>query len=243
LTAEQGATFTKAVERIADSLPFEDQDGPTSRYQRRADALVQLAGTHIAQDQDPDRATVIVHTYLDTLRGGPGVGETEDGAVFSSDVMRRLVCDSRIQLLIEDADGTPLGYGRTRRTAPPSLRRVLKERDRVCCWPGCGRSDFLQSHHRTLWPDGGRTNASEMEMFCPVHHAYIHDHDIRIQGAPGGELRFFRPDGSEIVAGLPPLEPQVKEWFDAKVSGPLVPVSEPEEERVPVRVGAAWDTS
>jgi hypothetical protein len=192
---------------------------------------VRLSGTHIATDQDPDRATVIVHTYLDTLRGGTGVGETEDGAVFSSDVMRRLVCDSRIQLLIEDADGTPLGYGRTRRTAPPALRRVLVERDRVCCWPGCGRSDFLQSHHRIQWPDGGSTDASEMEMFCPVHHAYLHDHDIRIQGAPGGELRFFRPDGSEIVAGLPALEPEVREWFDAEVSGPLVPVRELEHPR------------
>jgi hypothetical protein len=202
---------------------------------------VQLAGTHIANDQDPDRATVIYHVDIDTLRNGTGVGETEDGAVFSSDVMRRLVCDSRIQLLVEDGDGRPLGYGRTMRTAPPALRRVLMERDRGCSWPGCGRTDFLQAHHRTEWPDGGRTNANEMEMYCPEHHSFIHREDIRIVGEPGGEVRFFRPDGSEIGCGTPSLEPDVKEWFDAKLVGPLVPVEE--QTRESVGAGAAWDTS
>ncbi|MGH2755568.1 MAG: DUF222 domain-containing protein [Actinomycetota bacterium] len=239
LTAEQGSTFAKAVERIADSLPIKDEDGIVTRAQRRADALVQLAGTHIANDQDPDRATVIVHADLDTLRSGIGVGETEDGGVLSSDVLRRLVCDSRIQLLVEDGDGNPLGYGRTQRTAPPALMRVLKRRDRVCCFPGCGRTDHLQGHHRTEWPDGGRTDEDDMELYCPVHHAYIHREKIRIVGRPGGELRFFRNDGSEIVAGPRTLDPQVKEWFDAEVFGPLVPPAVDGAERDPMASVAA----
>jgi hypothetical protein len=65
-----------------------------------------------------------------------------------------------------------------------------------------------------------------MEMYCPVHHSFIHREDIRIVGEPGGEVRFFRPDGSEISAGCGPLERQVREWFDATVFGPLVPVME-----------------
>ena len=100
------------------------------------------------------------------------------------------------------------------------------ERDGVCCWPGCGRTDFLQSHHRIEWPDGGRTDADEMEMFCPTHHSFVHDNDIRIEGRPGGELRFFRPDGSAIVAGCGPLDPPVKEWLDRELFGPLIPVTE-----------------
>ena len=47
---------------------------------------MQLAGATIANDQDPDRATVIAHVPLETLTTGIGVGETEDGAMFSSDV-------------------------------------------------------------------------------------------------------------------------------------------------------------
>jgi hypothetical protein len=57
LTAEQGATFSQAVERIAESLPIEDPDGIVTMAQRRADALVELAGATIAADQDPERAT------------------------------------------------------------------------------------------------------------------------------------------------------------------------------------------
>jgi hypothetical protein len=159
------------------------------------------------------------------LRTGKGVGVTEDGAVFSSDVMRRSTCDSRIQLVVEDEDGTPLGFGRTKRTAPPALRRLLVERDEVCCWPGCGRPDFLRSHHRDHWTAGGETNADVLEMYCPTHHSFIHREDVRIEKTPEG-LRFFMPDGREIVSGSPPLEPEVKDWFDAKVFGPLVPVDE-----------------
>ena len=224
LTAEQGAVFTKSIERVTDAIPFEDEDGPTSRYQRRADALVQLAGATIANDQDPDRATVIAHVPLETLTSGMGVGETEDGAVFSSDVMRRLVCDSRIQLLVEDADGKPLGYGRTMRTAPPQLRRVLMERDRVCCWPGCGRTDFLQSHHRDHWIDGGKTDADVLDMYCPVHHTFIHQADVRIEG-DSGNLRFYMPNGREIVSGLSPLAPETRDRLNASVFGPLVPIA------------------
>jgi hypothetical protein len=140
--------------------------------------------------------------------------------------MRKLMCDSRVQLVLEDAEGKPLGYGRTQRTAPPQLRRLLVERDQVCCWPGCGRTDFLQAHHRNHWIDGGRTNEDELEMYCPIHHTFIHREKVRIEGPPGGEPRFLMPDGREIVSGSRPLEPEVREWFDAKVSGPLIPLEE-----------------
>lgn len=76
-----------------------------------------------------------------------------------------------------------------------------------------------------------------MEMFCSVHHSFIHDAVIRIEGAPGGELRSFRPDGSEVLAGMAPLEPMVREWLDTAAFGPHVPV-----DREPVTAGM-WDTS
>ena len=45
-------------------------------------------------------------------------------------------------------------------------------------------------------------------------------------------------DGREIVAGMAPLEPRVKEWLDKAAFGPLVPVAD----REPVAAGAL-DTS
>ena len=57
-----------AIDRIADA---EGPDAVTGEYrpqgERRADALLTIAGAAIADDADPDRATVSIHVDLDSL--------------------------------------------------------------------------------------------------------------------------------------------------------------------------------
>ena len=241
LTAEQGSTFLKGLERVTDSLDMKEPDGTyASLTQRRADALVELAGTRIAADRDPDRATVIVHADLETLMTGIGVAETEQGAIFSSDVLQRLLCDARIQMVLEDSEGRFIEHSYTQRTAPPSLRRVLMKRDETCRFPGCGRTDALQAHHQIHWPKGGPTKGSNMYMYCPSHHGYVHDGRIKVIGDPHGELHHFRPDRSEIVAGALPLEPAVLDWMTEMLGGATGPPSVTEP---PGRELVARDTS
>jgi hypothetical protein len=91
----------------------------------------------------------------------------------------------------------------------------------------------------TEWPDGGRTNEAEMAMYCPTHHRFIHRNKIRIVGMPGGELRHYRPDGSEVIAGPPALTPEIKEWLSERVLKPTLDARDKE----PAAVGACWDTS
>jgi hypothetical protein len=57
LPAAQGAVVARALQRVTDSLPaMPDEEDPSFVEARRADALVALCSTHIADDADPDRA-------------------------------------------------------------------------------------------------------------------------------------------------------------------------------------------
>ena len=214
LTAEQGASFTAAIERTAGKLAREDETGPVSMYQRRADALGALAEVQIAADNDPARADVVLVVNLETLRDGIGSGRTLDGGFFSSDVMQRITCDSRIQLLVEGDDHKPIGIGRNDRIVPVWLRRVLDMRDTSCRFPGCTSQLFLQSHHHDFWTrDLGPTNEDNLSLLCPFHHRLVHQPGWRIEGDPRGELVFIRPDGQVVRDGPPPLDYDVKKWL------------------------------
>lgn len=86
--AAQGAAITKAIRRAADQLPSMpsqelapclESPAEVVLEQRCADALLALAARAIAEDEDADRATVVVHTTL--CSGGPAApgAEIEDG--------------------------------------------------------------------------------------------------------------------------------------------------------------------
>lgn len=231
LDAEAGSRIVAALDRIAEDQPVFDVQGDVVPLQaRRADALEELAATRIAEDQDPDRATVIVTADLDTVAGGAlssgpqnrdggGVAESEDGAIFSSDVLARMMCDCRLQMVIEEGEGVPVAYGRTRRIPPPPLRRSLKKRDRCCRFPGCGATQFLRAHHIDWWARGGPTDPDNLVLVCPYHHRLLHEGRWTLRGDPGGDLMWARPDGSILHEGPPPLDYDVKKWLWEDVLG------------------------
>ncbi|MGI8775210.1 MAG: DUF222 domain-containing protein, partial [Actinomycetota bacterium] len=213
LTAEQGAKITAALERAAAQMPRRDDEDDLSLGQRMADGLAALASVQIASDSDPDRANVLVHVDLETLRSGRGAAWTEDGAMFGSHTLGVILCDARLQALIEDENGKPLGLGRTSRATPVWMRRAVKARDKCCRFPGCGRIDFLTPHHIDEWiRDEGPTNPDNLVMLCPFHHALVHKADWWIEGEPAGDLVFIGPKGP-VRDGPPPLDYDVKKWL------------------------------
>ena len=92
----------KALSRLADSLPpMPGEGGLECVDARRAAALVTLCSARTASDPDPDRATIVVHTSLETLAGAERNAEVEDGPVIAPETARRLACDGRIQIVAE----------------------------------------------------------------------------------------------------------------------------------------------
>ncbi len=212
LTAEQGSSVTAALDRIAERTVTDGEGKLLSLGQKRADALVEVAQSRIVEDGDPARATVLINVEVDAAAGMIH-GETEDGGMFSSDVMERLMCDSRLQVVLRDHKGEPLGVGRTSRSSPDWLNKQLRVRDPECSFPGCHSRKFLQAHHVQWWTRGGSTDLENLQRLCPAHHRLFHHDGWRIELDEHGRRICIRPDGKVVRDGPPPLDCDVKKWL------------------------------
>lgn len=205
LPASQGAVVAKALGRLADTLPVlpGEEDGCFADA-RRADALVALCSGRIAQDPDPDRATVVVHAQLDGLLSRERGCELEGGGVIHPETARRLMCNGRVQTVIEDRAGNALGLGRMSREPSAAMTRQLRYRDHGCVFPGCGVRRFAEAHHIVWWRYGGRTDLDNLALVCSFHHKLVHEQGWRLKRDQRGGVQWFRPDGSLCRAGPDP---------------------------------------
>jgi hypothetical protein len=208
LPADQGAMVAKALSRLADAVPpMSGEEGPDGVDARRADALVTLCSGRIASDPDPDRATVVVHTSLETLAGAARNAEVQDGPVIAPDTARRLACDGRIQIVAEDREGHALRLGRLTRVPSAPILRQLRHRDRECRFPGCGKRRFTNAHHVRWWSRGGRTDLDNLVLLCSFHHRLVHEGGWTIDLDAHSDVEWYRPGGARYRAGpAPPTE-------------------------------------
>ncbi len=186
-----------ALDRIATGLPDlpseETHDGIQPLDRKRADALTLLASNAIAQDPDPDRATVVIHASLDALASDTYACETADGVALHPDVARKLACDCRYQVVATGKNGD-IGVGRVAHNVPRWLRRLVVNRDGGCAFPGCEMKTFLHPHHVVHWVLGGPTDLSNLVMLCTIHHSLVHEHHWSVTIENDRPL-WFRPSG------------------------------------------------
>ena len=135
------------------------------------------------------------------LTDDEGEASYEDGTPLLAETARRLVCDARLQVSIEDGEHSILGVGRTTRTIPPWLARILRKRDQGCRYPGCGHTRWVHFHHLIHWAHGGPTDLDNLISLCPFHHRLVHEDGWRISGDPNDEVTWIRPGGSPFVPG------------------------------------------
>ena len=127
--------------------------------------------------------------------------EIEGASAVPRSVAERLVCDARVQVVVDDDRGEPIGLGRTAREPAPWMVRQLRYRDRGCRFPGCGQNAFTQAHHIQWWSRGGRTDLSNLLLVCSFHHRLVHEHGWAIGRGADGEIRWITPDGERYRAG------------------------------------------
>jgi Domain of unknown function (DUF222)/HNH endonuclease len=222
LPAEQGAVVAKALDRMARRAPdivADDEDDTLtdlsfeeSLEARRADALVALASSAIAEDADPDRATVVVHAELSALIEKNTGCEIELDGVLHPDAVLRMLCDSRLQTVLYSEEGEVVGIGRASRTVPAHLLRQLRKRDRRCTFPGCPNRRGLHAHHIKWWFEGGPTDLDNLALVCPYHHKLVHEYnwgmelkkDAVVWYRPGGKRYEPGPLQLELVGRAPP---------------------------------------
>jgi hypothetical protein len=181
-----------------------DEDERWDIAARRADALVAMCSSRIAGDPDPDRATAVVHARLDALIRGAGGAEIEDGPVVHPETVRCLLCNARVETVVEDPNGDAVALGRRRREPSPWMVRQIRYRDRECRFPGCGARAFTEAHHVRFWRHGGRTDLDNLVLICSFHHLLVHEHGWWLVRRHDGDVAWLRPDGRRYRAGPSP---------------------------------------
>jgi hypothetical protein len=207
LPAAEGALVVKALEA------FEEPGGEEDAYVQspvaacRADALVAMARTAMAEPAGagggPERCELVVHVDAATLVS-EHVSErchVAAGPALAPETARRLGCDASVVRILE-RDGQPLTVGRRTRTIPPAVRRALRSRDDGCRFPGCTHERYLHAHHIQHWARGGPTTLGNLVQLCSYHHRLVHEGGFGVERGRGGAVRFRRPDG-RVIATAP----------------------------------------
>lgn len=197
LPAAEGALFRRAIEDAAKHVPVPPDEEPDEECQQ-IDALYQLTVGKAASGTDPERPTVVVHADLDALIAADRGAEIEGGPVIAPEVAGRMLCDCRLELVVHDRRGAVVGIGHRSRQVPRWLRRLLKNRDGGCTFPGCGLKTFLDAHHIVHWEHGGPTDLDNLTLLCHHHHKLVHDFGWKVVLNEAQVTEWFRPNRSRF---------------------------------------------
>jgi hypothetical protein len=165
---------------ISDLSAPSGPDDKRSPGQRRADALVELARRHLEGEGGTSggrSSQVVALVPLEEIekRSGAKPGSLSWSGPVAPPDLEAAICAAGLDWLIQNVDGRPLHYGRSKRFVQPSQRAALLARDGGCRWPGCdGKAVWAIAHHVIFWDDGGVTDIEVLVLLCPVHHNYVH---------------------------------------------------------------------
>ncbi len=128
------------------------------------------------------------------------------------DTIRRVLCDSPLEVQVDGPDGTCIGISRAHRNPPRWLRRRILRRDcDHCRFPGCNRQ-IRQIHHIRWWHrDHGPTDTWNLAGLCWQHHHLVHEGGWILKGNADRDLTFTSPYGRTLTSRPPPLHPHTRQ--------------------------------
>ena len=183
--------------------------------QRRADALVELADTALA---DPaltrshgQRPAIQVTIAVSTLMGLDDQPAELDGYGPITVVMaRRIATDPTAtwRRILTDDHGLVLhASSRTYRPTTDMISTVIA-RDQHCTFPGCRRHAQLNDlDHITAWRPGDETSPANLQSLCRRHHRLKHGEDWKVsRDDKSGATTWTDPRGRQHCS-RPPTKP------------------------------------
>jgi len=192
-----GITLTDADAATVERLYSHNQ-----RNRHLSDQAVAREDEAIGGRLPPAQISVLIG--LDALRGRTDeMGLTDAGVELPRHIVRRLACDAEIIPMILGGPGGPADVGRSSRTVPLRLRRLLIARDRHCRWPGCNEPPSrCDAHHVHHWVDGGRTDLDNLVLLCHRHHHCLHQHGHKMVPQADGTWTATQQTEPESAATL-----------------------------------------
>jgi transposase len=164
-----GALFETVFERLIESMRPAKGEPWATREHRGADALVELCRAYGALDPHAQTPGYRAHFVVQVPLEGPA---TVAGVPLPDAMVERLRADARIEpVLTREGEGVRVGRAET--VLSEKIKRVVRQRDGHCRWPGCDRRSGLQVHH--LWPRswGGTDELWNTAAVCASHHALL----------------------------------------------------------------------
>ncbi|MEV0294046.1 HNH endonuclease signature motif containing protein [Nocardia sp. NPDC050710] len=130
-----------------------------------------IVSTTLAEIEDAVGLADPVSGRTDLIADGQPVVTGGGSLLPMQDLIRMAAHAHHYLAIFDDNDGRPLYLGHTKRIATADQRIILHARDIGCTYPGCPKPGYLcETHHRTEWADGGRTDADQLTFACQPHH-------------------------------------------------------------------------
>ncbi len=201
----QGCVFHSREDAVEWSLLSADM--------KRADALTTIASHALASIGDvvrPHRRPVAVSVAVDlpTVLGlADNPGQLSGYGAIPASVARKLAADGAWQRFISDPiTGNLLDFGREKYIPPQELVDFLLARDRICRFPGCGRSGQLADiDHAQSWESGGETNPANLGLLCRRHHRMKTHGGWNLTSNSDGSCLWRSPQGKEFFVPARPI--------------------------------------
>lgn len=202
LPAAEGAALVALLEEKMKSLPSYVAGDFVSHTKRRSDALSEIVAAAGSGKGGRSRPELVLHMDLEDFINNRGAAEAGEGYL-PPEIARRLACDSRLSFVLEDSSGSAVGISSSCRSVPSHIDRVIRDRDKVCIFPGCERVDGTEIHHIVHVADGGETKTSNLCLICKFHHKLCHDFGWKMTGSAKDGLEVAAPNGRRLQ--IPPL--------------------------------------
>ncbi|MET4100469.1 hypothetical protein ABIB37_002706 [Agrococcus sp. UYP10] len=214
------------LDRATEMARAAGDDDPRTVDQRRADACCDLLLT--GEPTDPAlagiRAQVSIVIPATVLLGDDG-NDTGDsarlrsGALVDPDTARWLdgVTKTWTRVFTDPVKGHVIATD----TYKPSrqVRRLLRERDQRCRWPGCcAKAEHADIDHTIPWADGGTTTPGNLAHLCRRHHmlkgaVLPAGRRWKVTQLEPGVLRFESPMGAVYVDEPEQVGPRFTESY------------------------------
>jgi hypothetical protein len=211
LSGHLDAAGFQIVTTALDAATTGDGDGepPRRRSERRADALVAIAGYFLdhADVSTTTRRRPHVQIVVTVADLEPGAGRTIDAQPLPTATIESLLCDAGLHRFVTDGASVTLDAGRTTRTVNHHLFAALARRDQGCRFPGCDRRvSWCEAHHVIPWQHGGTTDQHNLVLLCwRHHHDFAHHPHWHLKLLPDATIEVTNPDGRVLTSHPPPL--------------------------------------
>ena len=196
--------------------------------QRRADALVELADTALADPaltrSHAQRPAIQVTLAASTLMGVDDQPAELDGYGPITAVMaRRIATDPTAtwrRILTDDHGHVQHASSRTYRPTADMIRTVIA-RDQHCTFPGCRRNaSYSDLDHVQAFRDGDETTTANLQSLCRRHHRLKHHGTWHVDRDDDTGITTWTDDHGRIYRSRPPTATTTENDSERKIRRP-----------------------